>query len=112
MQPTNQAVVPISMAELVLAAGAPQTVDLNVAYDHIITCVTVTPTAGVAGTFSLEDSESHYLILGPVPATGLVLPGLEIVLQSEASLTATITMAGHIKISGWRLNPSASTLFG
>lgn len=111
MQPTMQQVIPVSLFEGPVSAGGSVTVDLDDTYDHVLDSVACVPTGATAGAMTIEDSESHYVFGGAVASTGTSFTQLGIVLQSEASIKVTCVSAQHVKISAFRLAPSANDIF-
>jgi hypothetical protein len=118
MQANLQNAVPVILYSGNPASGS-TTVDLIDTYDHVITGIyaNVGPSFGTS-FLVIEDLDSNFLWGGNMEYAGGSYPerlDLQTFIVCQ-SLSGLLIKAGaaeaQLSVSGWRLNPSAATLFG
>jgi hypothetical protein len=116
MQPTNQNLVPFPFAHGI-TTGTGTTVELNSAYDHVITSVFLGQDSGSEGTFSFEittDAEGRIFqaveTIGFGGAFGLTVPCFCVTQSTPALLLGWTAPGVHYAIFGYRVTPPGASL--
>lgn len=116
MQPTEQVILPYTLARQVFSEGVTD-VPLPAAYDFLLTDINLAVNSGVQGSLLIALVSTIYVI--SVPAVGSSVPTVvegpswQGMLLCPAGGTLYVESAGAsllASISGWLLNPPASQI--